>query len=483
MLFEFLAAKLSLCETLKPRSMRVKRMTAGIMIMGIIMWSFSPVFAQVMTFNFHPDGTMTNEHDSPKGYSIERYDNQMRIVEVSHYFPGGKRMKMFDKYRYEDNMLAEKISYIYTQGYERETYKYNEYGYETESRHFTSQTEGNWAQDQHVVNEYDDWNNTIYFRSKGTRFGLINLMSRTNYDYENRTRSVIEFEFDANDREIGSRSYRSGLADWQLERKGKYVFDHDKHGSNMRPNRVIFWEGKDYNGNRVEKVLMNHNVLARTIDRNDRIIRIELGNPAYDDNHNVFYEYDEVIDFKYDRQGRLIETISKHYTQPQEKWTYNHGRKIEAKHCRKRSNGSWKVVQTKNLNSIDIFTPKYGVYFNSSSATASSVQQGQVGGAVSQTPPLQNSGSNTAKPELSSSLVDDLNGLNIESNESEMLSAFSLDADRLSHIADVLSHATGTKISEEQVLALAMQLLIENYNADLREMNNEYLRDKVSVFD
>ncbi|MFK7787313.1 MAG: hypothetical protein AB8B56_19475 [Crocinitomicaceae bacterium] len=463
--------------------MRAERIVAGLMVVGVVMWSFSTGFAQVMTFNFHPDGTMTNTYDGPKGYSIEHYDDQMRIIEVSHYFPGGKRMKMFDKYRYEDNMLAEKISYIYTQGYERETFKYNQYGYETESRHYASQTEGNWAEDHYVINEYDDWNNTVYFRSKGTRFGLVNLMSRTNYDYDHRTRSVIEYEFDGNDREVASRSHRSGLADWQMERKGKFVFDIDTHGENVRHNRVINWKGTDYNGNRVEKVLINHDIIARTFDQNDRIVRIEIGNPSYDDNKNLFYEYDKVIDFKYDRKGRLIETVSKHYSQMQEKWEYKHGRAIEAKHYRMRSNGGWKLLKTNTVNSIDIFTPKYGTYMNPSSSAASSVQQQQAGAAISHIPPVQNSGSTASKPELTHSLVNDVNGLPIESSESEMLSAFSIDADRLAHIADVLSHATGTKITEEQVLALAMQLLIENYNADLREMNNDYLRDKVSVFD
>ena len=455
------------------------KIAAGIMFIGSIMWSFSPVVAQVMTFNFHPDGTITNEHDGPKGYSIERYDNQMRIVEASHYFPGGKRMKMFDKYRYEDNMLAEKISYIYTQGYERETYKYNQFGYEMESRHYTSQSEGNWVEDHYMIQGYDERNNRNYFRVKGTAYAKVNSMSRTNYDYVNRTRSVIEYEFDANDREISSRSYRSGLADWQFEREGEYVFDIANDGVNIRENRVISWKGTDYNNNRVEKVFMNHDIFSRTIDKNNRIIRIELGSPNYDDNNDLIYVFNEVIDFRYDRQGRLIETVSKHYGEKEEKWVYKHGRKVEGKHYRKTSNGGWKLLKTKSFNDIDLFTPNYGM-LDQASSSASSVQQEQVG-AVSQAPAVQNP--SAVLPNSKHSLVNDLNGLNIESNDSTELSAFSLDAERLAHIADVLSHTTGVKVSEEQVLALAMQLLIENYNADLREMNNDYLRDKVSVFD
>lgn len=458
------------------------RITIAIIFIGASMWSFSPVFSQVMTFTFQLDGTMINEHDSPKGYSIERYDHQMRPLEVFHYFPGGERMRMFDKYRYEDNMMVEHISYIYTQGYERETFQYNQYGYETESRHYTSQTEGNWIQDQHVVHEYDDHNNPTYFRSKGTRFGQINLMSRTNYDYDHRTRSVIEYEFDSNDREISSRSFRGNLADWQLERKGKYVFDMKTHGANVRPNRVVNWTGTDYNGNRIEKVFMNHMVTSRIIDKNDRVVRIELGGPAYDDNNDLFYEYDEVIDFRYDRQGRLVETVSKHYRESEEKRVFKHGREIEAKHYRKKSNGGWKLLKTKSYSSIESFVPKYGSSVVQTSSTASSVQQGHEV-AISQAPAVQHSGENSTRSTSTHSLVNDLNNLDIESNESETLSAFSLDADRLSHIAEVLSHATGTKITEEQVLALAMQVLIENYNADLRDMNNDYLRDKVSVFD
>ena len=81
-------------------------------------------------------------------------------------------------------------------------------------------------------------------------------------------------------------SYRSGLADWQFEREGEYVFDIANDGVNIRENRVINWEGTDYNGNRVEKVFMNHTIFSRTIDKNNRVIRIELGSPNYDDNND-----------------------------------------------------------------------------------------------------------------------------------------------------------------------------------------------------
>ncbi|MDG1331385.1 MAG: hypothetical protein P8P74_03600 [Crocinitomicaceae bacterium] len=459
------------------------KIAVGIIFIGIIMWNFSPVYAQVMTFQFHPDGTITNEHVGTKGSSFERYDAQMRIVEASHYFPGGKRMRMFNKFRYDNNMLAEEIKYIYTQGYERETFQYNKYGYETESRHYKSQTEGNWVEDRYMIQGYDERNNRNYFRVKGTAYGNVNSMSRTNYDYDNRTSTGIEYEFDANDREISSQSFRRGMADWQFERAGEYVFDIDKDGTNIRGNRVINWTGTDYHGNRVEKVFMNHDIFSRTIDQNNRIIRIELGSPNYDDNHNLMYNYNEVIDFKYDRQGRLIETISKHYRENEEKWVYKHGAKVEAKHYRKSSRGGWKLLKTKSFNNIDLFTPKYGAVASHSSEMASSAHQQEVGSAMSQAPPAQHSTFSEVKPSSSNSLVNDLSKLDIESTESENLSAFSLDADRLSHIAEVLSHATGVKVSEEQVLGLAMQVLIENYNADLREMNNDYLKDKVSVFD
>ena len=460
-----------------------RKIAAGIIIfIGLIVWCLAPAFAQTMDFKFHPDGSMTNTYDGPKGYSFERYDDKMRVLEVLHYFPGGVRMKMFDKYRYENDMLVEHVSYIYTQGYERETFRFNEFGYETESRHYTSQTEGNWVEDQYTINEYDDHNNSIYWRTKGTRFGeLINRMTRRNYDYANRRQSGVEYEFDANDREISARSFQRGMADWHYGKKGKYVFDIKTHGANLRPERVIYWNDSDRNGNRVEKVFMNHNAVAKTIDYNGRVIRMELGSPSYDDNNDLYYKYDEYIDFRYDHQGRLIETESKHYSKQKEKWTYKHGRKVEAKHYRMKSNGSWGFVKTVTYDNIDVFTPQQSGS-NGHQSVASSVQQGN-GSAVSYEPARPQSSVSQNRPVSGSSLVNDLNGLNIESNESESLSAFSMDAEKLSHIADVLSHATGTRISEEHVLALAMQLLIQNYNADLREMNNAYLKDKVSVFD
>lgn len=461
-----------------------RKTAVGLLIfIGLIVWCLAPVFGQTMTFKFLPDGTMINEHDDPKGYSIERYDPNMRLLETSHYFPGGKRMKMFDKYRYENNMMAERIAYIYTQGYERETYVFNRYGYETEYHHYVSKTEGNWKEDQMTQQGYDERNNVNYFRSKGTRFGyLINKMSRTNYDYANRTRSVVEYEYDANDREISSSSFRSGLADWHFDNAGTFIFDINKHAPNLRPNRVVKWEGTDKHGNRVEKVFVDHEAVTRTFDQNGRVIHIGLGTHNFgDDNKKPIETYKEVIDFVYDRQGRLIQTESKHYSDAKEKIIYEHGRNVVAKRYRMNSNGGWKLVSTKSYANIDEFTPPVRGNGFVSSGVASSVNQNEPNWEPA--PNTNTLPSQATKPMSTQSLVNDLNALNIESNEETSLNAFALDAEKLSHIADVLSHTTGTHVSEEQVLALAMQLLIQNYNADLREMNTQYLRDKVSVFD
>lgn len=392
-------------------------------------------------------------------------------------------MKMFDKYRYENNMMAERIAYIYTQGYERETYVFNRYGYETEYRHYVSETEGNWKEDQMTQQGYDERNNVNYFRSKGTRFGyLINKMSRTNYDYANRTRSVVEYEYDANDREISSSSFRSGLADWHFDNAGTFIFDINKHAPNLRPNRVVKWEGTDKHGNRVEKVFVDHEAVTRTFDQNGRVIHIGLGTHNFDDDNKKPVEiYKEVIDFVYDRQGRLVQTESKHYSDAKEKIIYEHGRNVVAKRYRMNSNGGWKLVSTKSYANIDEFTPPARGSGLLSSGVASSVNQNEPNWEPA--PNANTLPSQATKPMSTQSLVNDLNALNIESNEGVSLNAFALDAEKLSHIADVLSHTTGTHVSEEQVLALAMQLLIQNYNADLREMNTQYLRDKVSVFD
>ena len=74
---------------------------------------------------------------------------------------------------------------------------------------------------------------------------------------------------------------------------------------------------------------------------------------------------DEVIDFRYDRQGRLIETSSKHYREKEENWVYKHGRKVEGKHYRRTSNGGWKLLETKNFNDIDLFTPNMDMWESS----------------------------------------------------------------------------------------------------------------------
>lgn len=459
-----------------------EKTAAGLIIfIGLIVWCLAPVFAQTTTFTFPPDGSITRKHVSDFGVAFTRYDKEMRLVENFHYFPGGVRMRMSDKFRYENNMMVERIAYIYTQGYERQTKKFNERGYEVEGRSYISQTEGNWKEIRYMFQGYDEGNNRNYFRVKYTGPGeMTNSMSRTTYDYPNRTRTVVDYKFDANDREIHSSSYKGSLANWQIERAGEYVFDIKKHGENLRPDRVVNWTGTDQNGNRMEKVFVNNSVFYRTIDRNGQVIRIVFGSPSWDEDNNPIYDEDETIEFRYDQHGRLIETESYHYTESHEKTTFNHGSRIEAKHYRMNKNGRWGLIDTQSYDNLDLFTPQK--VFSGKQPVAASIQQDNP--ANFEASVVQSS--NSVKPSkvpTSQSLMTDLNGLNIESNQRESLSAFSLDAEKLTHIADVLSYTTGTKVTEEQVLALAMQLLIENYNADLREMNTAYLRDKVSVFD
>ncbi|PHR26073.1 MAG: hypothetical protein COA38_15795 [Fluviicola sp.] len=454
------------------------KIVAGIIFIGIVVWISTPIFAQTTIFTFPPDGSISRKHVSDFGISIVHYDQEMRLLENSHYFPGGVRMRMSDKYRYENNMMVERIAYIYTQGYEKETQKFNQKGYEVEGRSYISQTEGNWKEIRYMLQGYDERNNRSYFRVKYTGYGsLVNSMSRTTYDYPNRTRTRVDYEFDANDREISSSSHKGRLADWQYERAGEFVFDIKKHGENLRPDRVVNWTGRDQNGNRIEKVFVNSSVFYKTVDRNGRVIRIVFGSPSWDEDNNPTYDEDETIEFRYDQQGRLVETESKHYSESHEKTIFKHGRKVEAKHYRMNKNGSWKLIDTKIYDNLDLLTPGKKVSGNHPVATSIRQENPEVYQA-----PIAQSSSTTKSP-TSQSLVKDLNGLEIESGQSEALSAFSMDAERLTHIADVLSHATGVKVTEEQVLALAMQLLIENYNADLREMNTAYLRDKISVFD
>lgn len=463
------------------------KMAAGLIIfIGLIVWCLAPVFAQTTTFNFHPDGSTSRKHVSDFGVSISRFDREMRVLEKSHYFPGGVRMRLSTKYRYENNMLVEKVAYNYTQGYEKDIYRFNQYGYETENRSYTSQTEGNWKEISYLIQGYNERNNRIYFRSKYTGPGtLTNKMSRTTYDYDKRTSSTIWYDFDRNDREISSSRSRSGIADWQLERAGEFVFDINKHFENKRSNRAVYWTDYDSNGNRVEKTFVNHNTVFKTIDKNGRVIRIVFASPDSDGEDVPLYQEDEGIDFRYDVQGRLIETESFHYDESYEKTTFKHGRNVEAKHYRRNKNGSWKLMSTKSYANLDEFTPHQ--VSNGNQPVASSTKQENTGisaqSEMYETPVAQSTSAKPSQALPSQSLVNDLNGIHIASNQKESLSAFSLDAEKLTHIADVLSHTTGTEVTEEQVLALAMQLLIENYNADLREMNTAYLKDKVSVFD
>lgn len=458
---------------------RAQNITGKILGVGSV-WLLSTIaMAQTMTFRFDANGAATREHVSQGGTGVNRYDEFHRLVEEIHYFDGGKRVRMSDKYRYENNMVVEHIAYLYTQGYERTVNTYDAKGNSILQMYYTSQTEGDWKEIEMMEERYDERNNRTYFNCRSFRSGIFShLKVSTSYNYSTGMRTVNDIEYDQNGRVLSNYTFTNGMGDFAMNNKPDYTFNLQTDGPNMRPGKVINWKGTDRYGNNIERVFVDMEVWSQTTDKNGRVIRIALETSAAYENDIAIYKEYENIEFQYDDQGRLTQHISQHYDYPKEKTTFSYGRNIEAKHFRMSKNGGWLLVDTKNYSDISQFTPPR----SSAQSVVSSVQQTSYPAPVASSyeSPMDRP---AAQTNTSQSLVGDIKNLEAANGSHESLSAFAADAEKLSHIADVLSHTTGTTITEEQVLALAMKLLIENYKSDLREMNTAYLRDKVSVFD
>ncbi len=252
----------------------------------------------------------------------------------------------------------------------------------------------------------------------------------------------------------------------------------------MRYGRVLTWNGTNGEGNAQERVFMDEHVWSQVVDDRGRVTRISLERARGYENDIAQYSEDEWFNYRYDSQGLLIEIESQHYSLPKEKTTFSHGASIVAKRYQM-TKSSWSLIETTTLQNVAEFTPpvqttrpNLAVAGSISSTVAPSPSSARPNATVAES--IQNTPNNYSGNQA---IVRDLSELPASNGERTSVVVNTADAERLSHVADVLSHFTGATITEADVLALAMSGFIATYKSDLREMNTAYLKDKVEVFD
>ncbi|MFT5859546.1 MAG: hypothetical protein ACI865_001649 [Flavobacteriaceae bacterium] len=448
----------------------------------ISLLSVSGIYAQSLTASFNEDGSFQFTDEGRLGTSIQKVDADGRTSASIHYFAGGQRLRMSTEYTYANNLLTEQIGYIYTEGYDKDVWKFNSEGNSIDKKSFVSQDQSTWKEEVHLQSEYDHKQNRTYFRSRSVRAGFVNLMSRTTYNYSTGQRKVIEERYDKSDRLISTQNYGGKMGDYAMA-NGPYVFNEETDGSNLRPNRVIDWKGTDESGYYVEKVYMNSMVLRRTYDDDGRLIQLADGRPTYDDEHNLYYKYDWVIDYTY-KNNKIIEINSRSYKKPLERRVFEHSRngKVNMTLYRQSKDvGNWNKYDTQAYDNIDRITPPR---LNGSNGNIAMDEHIDYEASNSeQLPPSSSSEEGKiATYVIENTLIEDVQSAGSNGNTSSINVAGD-DAKKLAHIAKIIEHQTGRKIDNDQLISLALQLLIEGYEQDLRELNNEYLRDQVDIFE
>ena len=462
-----------------------EKIRGGIACVGLIALTTFTSVGQTMTLKFAADGSATRLHTATNGVSFERYDAEHRLLESIHYFPDGKKNRMSDNFRYENDLLVEHSQYLYTRGYDRNLYTLDANGNRIMSRHLHSENGSDWVEDEFKEEAFDSKGNRTYFNCRSSQYGgFSHIAIKTNYNYQTGECVEHEFEYDEKGNVTNTSMRRRSILTLEMHNTGDFVFDVNKHGPNLRYGRVLTWNGTNGEGNAQERVFMDEHVWSQVVDNRGRVTRISLDQSSGYENDIPQYSEDEWLEYRYDTQGLLIEIESKHYSLPKEKTTFSHGASIVAKRYQMGKNGSWNLIDTKTVESIAEFTPPLqSVRPNSGtseSISATTAPRPSVRPNASVAESVQNTPNNYNGNQA---IVRDLSELPASTGEQTSVVVNAADAERLSHVADVLSHFTGATITEADVLALAMSRFIETYKSDLREMNTAYLKDKVEVFD
>ncbi|MFT5779433.1 MAG: hypothetical protein ACI837_002391 [Crocinitomicaceae bacterium] len=456
----------------------MKVFTMIIAIMGL-----SNLFAQSLTATYNADGSIQLDNIGRKGTSIQRIDKEGRTTELLFFFPGGQRMRMSDIYTYQNDLLVEQLDYIYTSGYGKTLRSFDSNGNEIDWKTYTSKDKTTWQIKSSVQRGFDHKNNQIYFRSKSNYAGYINFMSRTTYNYSDGTRSVYREEYDANDRKTSHYTNNGKMGDRAMNNE-PYVFDINKDGPNYRDSRVVKWSGTDMNGNTIDKVFIDSRVISKTYDSQNRMIQFAYGSFETYEGDKPIYGNDEIIDYTYEG-NKVVEIKTENWSAPLEKRIFEHQRngKVKMTLYRQSEGGSWSKYDTEEYKDISKFTPhqRDGSTSTSHQAVAESYESPSPSSSSSNSMPSEPSYDNNNSYTSNGSLMNEVNAID-KSNDLANLSVSASDAEKLDHIVKILEHSSGQKVSEEQLINLALQLLIDEYKSDLRTLNNEYLEDKVSMF-
>jgi hypothetical protein len=455
----------------------------GIAWMGLFGITTFTSVGQTMTLTFESDGSAIRKNTAPSGISYDRYDASRRVVESIEYFPDGKLIRLSDQFKYDNNLLTEHTLFLFGSGYERNVFSYDSKGNRTLSRHLSSENGTEWVEDEYKEEAYDSKGNRTYFNCRSSRYGsFFHLAIKTNYNYQTNELMHHEFDYDQKGNVIETRTSKGSIGAIGMQNTGDFAFDLYKHGPNLRNGRVVKWNGKNQDGKAHERVFMDEYVWSQVVDQKGRITRISMERAGGYENDIPQYTENEWFEYRYDSKGVLIEIEHQHLGLAKEKTTFSHSNTIVAKHYQQVKNGTWSLVDTKTLESIAEFTPPVQQAKPTMTATES----------ISATPPatappLAPIAESTQNTQIQHNdhhaIVQDLEELPSNSGERDTVLVGAMDAERLSHVADLLSHVTGATITEADVMALAMQVFIDTYKTDLREMNTAYLREKVRVFD
>lgn len=376
-------------------------------------------------------------------------------------------------YSYDaNNRLAEVKDYSSGNGYRKTTNRYDSRGflievseYETKNEH----VDADWVLSSRRSHQYDQL-------GRQTRFEFIGYPGRLQIDFDHRLTEYTyagtttkntqkNYEYDASGR-ILRQTVGSGNGSFQSPTNENIVQDHSQGATSV----MIVSATNDHK---------NESYFVEGRMTEDVFYGFKSGSG------NVFtttYEMNYLVQNAYSN-GKLTDQIIRDDSGPVVKrsLTYSGDTPTEMKTFYSTSVGSWSLVRKEK------FKPALRQFFpaltgnNFSNAVASNVESPVISAAENEsassavnTPPSHTT-SNSLQQAVMLAQTNDGNSSKAEINASTQR--------LLAHMLTIMNYNSTEKISEADLIELAMKELVEKYRNDLKQLNDAYLSSQQAMFD
>jgi hypothetical protein len=471
------------------------------------------VDAQRLRIEFNTNGDKVikrySEHDNLGSLTTKlTYNEANLMLEEVYYFPDGKRPKLQHNYTFNRNRMTEDLSYLYTSKYKKFAYGYDERGNELENTKFLSDDGESWTYEGGTIKQYDRRNNTTYSK-RYYPSSKINAEATYNYDYAAGTVREAELHLAGHESNYGP------------DNRTRNMTAEQKSGKSPMSERIatVVQRTDEYGRKVIETTFLRKKHNEQVFDSNNKLVKdvfyhsIDYVNGAFE------YEVVNSFEYEYDRSGNIAQLIgydTYYDVYQKQRFDYTANGELAREHL-------YESPDQVNWHQLATITHQEGAAVayqpsaaqptvtsqpSSSQTTVTSQPTSTQATVTSQpsgsqapvrhgtiTPTKANTSTYTSSPSVSvgtqtapsaqlsdNALVDALAADDAQgiTRVSEM---YSDDAAKLQQLVKIINSTSGEKTSEAEVLSLALDLLIQTYRDDIKQLNKAHLERETSMFD